>query len=131
MTVRIFAGGLAAGIAGVVAASDADAAFVAGKFDFVDAVEMINDPFEQAVSWGSVRISVFVGLCDDQADTLCNRFELLVMIRSAAATVLNLEHGIVVHVTHLMQKCRNGVFNIAVKRPSSYIDFVLKLLTVN
>ena len=131
MTIRILARCLPGGVAGVVAAGDADAALIAVKLDFVDAVEMINDPFEQAVRRGGVRISVSVGLCDDQTDTLSCRFELLVMIRPAAATILNIEYGIVVHVAHLMQKRRNGVFNITIKCPGSYIDFVLKLLTVN
>ena len=121
----------AGAVAGVVAARDAYAALVAVDLDFVDAVDMVDDPFKQAVRRRGVRPSVLIGLGDDQADRLRYGLELLVVVRAAPTCVLHVQHGIRVHMCHLMNQCCNGVFERAVERACAYVDLMLALFAVD
>lgn len=116
-------GGQSAACGGVAAYYTDVGRLVAIDTDFFYIV--VKYPFNQSIRGGCVRPSVFVGFGNDKADRLCCCFELLIVICAAPATILYIEHGIIVHVTHFVEKCSNGIFKVAVECPRADVDFML------
>jgi len=64
---------------------------------------VIKYPFKQSIGGGGVRVSVFLGACNDKPVCFCLLCKLAVVICAVTARVLDIENTIVVHMHHFVQ----------------------------
>ena len=127
-TVVVRAGGGGRGVSrpalrGVRAARDADTVgVVAGQLDLLNVV--VQNPLEQLVGqdFGGVRPSILFGSDTDQAVCFGGLLEILVVVCTAPAAILDVCNLLVILMTHFVQEGGNGAFDRAVKRTCANVD---------